>query len=377
MEESNCHVLVLVLSSGNCQSLNCLTLITTSTFATSATLRPQSGRRACPVGRPIAADRVHASRRSHGTAIPIPGEPPHAATWKSRTLTFFQANCPSGSISAGQGRHETAGSVRMQSWHEWGRDGGGAQPCRPRLGRGHGFYRHPIPNRGRGAVYYGMGTNEIASRPGQDPDRDPDEGAGAGRDRVDWGGLLETYRDRLRRMVALRLDDRLRGRVDPSDVIQETFLEALRRQAEYARDPEPMPPFLWLRFLTLQQLQLVHRRNLKTAARDPREVSLHAGAFPAASSAALAAQLLGHDTRASEAALRAEQELRLLAALETMDAVDREVLVLRHLEQLTNGECARVLGLQESAATKRYIRALKRLKEILSALPGGASGIRP
>ena len=106
-------------------------------------------------------------------------------------------------------------------------------------------------------------------------------------------------------------------------------------------------------------------------------MSLHAGAFPAASSAALAAQLLGHDTRASEAALRAEQELRLLAALETMDAVDREVLVLRHLEQLTNGECARVLGLQESAATKRYIRALKRLKEILSALPGGASGIRP
>jgi len=240
------------------------------------------------------------------------------------------------------------------------------------------FFRHAVPNPGRGAVYYGMGTNEIASTPEQDPDRDPGEGAGAGRDRLDWGGLLETYRDRLRRMVALRLDERLRGRVDPSDVVQETFLEALRRQAEYARDPEPMPPFLWLRFLTLQQLQLVHRRNLKTGARDPRrEVSIHAGAFPAPSSAALAAQLLGRDTRASEAALRAERKLRLLEVLETMDAVDREVLVLRHLEQLTNGECARVLGLQESAATKRYLRALKRLREILSALPGGASGIRP
>jgi RNA polymerase sigma-70 factor (ECF subfamily) len=223
-----------------------------------------------------------------------------------------------------------------------------------------------------------MGSNEIASKPEHGPDRDPGEGAGAERDRVDWGRLLETHRDRLHRMVALRLDERLRGRVDPSDVIQETFLETLRRKAEYNCDPEPMPPFLWLRFLTLQQLQLVHRRNLQTAARDPRrEVSLHAGPFPAASSAALAAQLLGHDTRASEAALRAERKLRLLEALETMDAVDREVLVLRHLEQLTNGECARVLGLQESATTKRFIRALKRFKEILSGLPGGASGIRP
>ena len=223
-----------------------------------------------------------------------------------------------------------------------------------------------------------MDTNEIASTPGQDPDRDLGEGVGARQDRVDWGRLLATHRDRLRRMVALRLDERLRGRVDPSDVIQEAFLEATQRRSEYARDPRPMPPFLWLRFLTLQQLQLVHRRNLRTAARDPnREVSIHAGALPAASSAALAAQLLGYDTRASEAAIRAERRSRLLAALDAMDAVDREVLVLRHFEQLTNGECARVLGLGESAATKRYLRALKRLKDIVSALPGGASGFRP
>lgn len=189
---------------------------------------------------------------------------------------------------------------------------------------------------------------------------------------ADWGAFLSANRDRLRRMVALRLDHRLRGRIDPSDVIQEAFLEATGRRAEYERQSDPMPPFLWLRFLTLQQLQLAHRRQLGTRSRDAaREVSIHAGAFPEATSAALAAQLLGRDTRASEAAIRAERKRRLQEALECMDPIDREVLVLRHFEQLSNGECARVLGLTESAATKRYLRALRRLKEILSALPGG------
>ena len=106
-------------------------------------------------------------------------------------------------------------------------------------------------------------------------------------------------------------------------------------------------------------------------------MSIHGGAFPAASSAALAARLLGHDTRASEAAIRAERTQRLQEALEGMDAIDREVLVLRHFEQLGNGECACVLGLSESAANKRYIRALRRLKTILAALPGGAKEIWP
>jgi RNA polymerase sigma-70 factor, ECF subfamily len=189
---------------------------------------------------------------------------------------------------------------------------------------------------------------------------------------ADWGAFLSTHRDRLRRMVALRLDHRLRGRIDPSDVIQEAFLEATGRRAEYERQSDPMPPFLWLRFLALQQLQLVHRRQLGTRARDAgREVSIHAGAYPAATSAALAAQLLGRDTRASEAAIRAERKRRLQEVLDGMDPIDREVLVLRHFEQLSNGECARVLGLSESAATKRYLRALRRLKDILSAWPEG------
>ncbi len=158
-------------------------------------------------------------------------------------------------------------------------------------------------------------------------------------------------------------------------MIQEAFLEATERRIDYERETGPMSPFLWLRFLTLQRLQIVHRRHLGTRSRDAgREVSIQGIASPAATSAAIAAQLLGRETRASEVAIRAERKLRLQEALNTMDLLDREVLVLRHFEQLSNGESARVLGLSESAATKRYIRALKRLKDILTALPGAETG---
>jgi RNA polymerase sigma-70 factor (ECF subfamily) len=185
---------------------------------------------------------------------------------------------------------------------------------------------------------------------------------------------LAEHRARLRRMVALRLDRRLQGRVDPSDVIQEAYLDAARRLPEYLREPEPMPVFLWLRFLAVQALQLVHRKHLGAQARDAgREISIHGGRMPQATSAALAAQLLGHDTRASEAAIRAERKLRLEQALNQMDPLDREVLALRHFEQLSNAECARVLGLKETTATKRYIRALRKLKEILSDHSGDHS----
>jgi RNA polymerase sigma-70 factor (ECF subfamily) len=191
-------------------------------------------------------------------------------------------------------------------------------------------------------------------------------------DRAAWGELLERHRDRLRRMIALRLHPLLRGRVGASDVIQEAYLHASRRLDDYARDPNPMPLFLWLRFLAAQQLQEVHRRHLGAKARDlRREISLDGGPLPAATSAALAAQLLGRDTRASEAAIRAERKLRLMEALEAMEAIDREVLALRHFEQLSNVECARVLGISQGAATRRYLRAIERLKDILTTGPVG------
>jgi RNA polymerase sigma-70 factor (ECF subfamily) len=182
--------------------------------------------------------------------------------------------------------------------------------------------------------------------------------------------LFARYRDRLRRMVKLRLDRRLQGRVDASDVLQEAYLDVASRAAEYAARPT-MPFFLWLRFLTGQRLLMVHRQHLGTRMRDAgQEVSLYRGALPQASSVSLAAQLLGRMTSPSLAAVRAEMQLKLQEALNSMDPIDREVLTLRHFEELSNSETASVLGLQKAAASNRYIRALKRLKEVLSTMPG-------
>src|SRR6516164_131502 len=186
-----------------------------------------------------------------------------------------------------------------------------------------------------------------------------------------WGVLLARHRDRLRRMVSLRLDRRLQGRVDASDVIQEAMLEASHRLAEYRQNPA-MPFFLWLRYLTGQRLLEQHRRHLGAQGRDAgREISLYRGAMPETTTAALAAQLLGRHTSPSQAAQRAERKIRLQEALNSLDAIDREVLALRHFEHLDNGEVAQVLGLDKSAASKRYARALIRLKDILASRPGG------
>src|SRR6266852_1878314 len=193
----------------------------------------------------------------------------------------------------------------------------------------------------------------------------------------EWGALLERHRQRLRRMVALRLDQRLQGRIDASDVIQDAYLEASTRLEDYLRQPT-MPFFLWLRYLTGQKLVELHRHHLGAQMRDAgREVSLYRGSLPETSSAALAAQLLGHDTRPSEAAIRAERKIRLQEALNSMDPLDREVLTLRHFEQLNNAETAQALGLGESAASKRYVRALKRLKGLLTDPTGRSGGMCP
>jgi RNA polymerase sigma-70 factor (ECF subfamily) len=199
--------------------------------------------------------------------------------------------------------------------------------------------------------------------------------AAAAGDRERLGTLLSQHRERLRRMVALRLDRRLQGRVDASDVVQEAFLEASTRLPEYVEQPT-MSFFLWLRFLTGQKVLELHRHHLGAQMRDAgREISLYRNALPATSSAALAAQLLGHETGPCEAAVRAERKIRLQEALNSLDPLDREVLALRHFEQLNNVETAQSLGLQESAASKRYVRALKKLKEILTELSRGGKGV--
>ena len=183
---------------------------------------------------------------------------------------------------------------------------------------------------------------------------------------------MKRYRSRLRRMVSFRLDPRLQGRVDPSDVVQDVCLEAWQHLGSYATQPNT-PFFLWLRAVAGHKLGDLHRHHLGARMRDARrEVSLYQGSLPGATSAALAAQLLGHSTRPSEAAVRAERKIQLQTALNAMDPIDREVLALRHFEQLTVSETAKILDIKEKAAGMRYVRALRRLKEILTSLGGWA-----
>lgn len=190
-------------------------------------------------------------------------------------------------------------------------------------------------------------------------------------DRERLGELLEQDRERLRRMITLRLDRRVAGRIDPSDVIQEAQMEAAARLPEFLARPT-MPFFLWLRLITVQRIRILHRKHLGAGMRAAdREISINHGHWPQATSAALAAQLLDGLTRPSEAAAKAEMRDRLHAALEAMDPIDREVLTLRHFEQLTTLEASIELGISEEATKKRHIRALKRLKQILlGADPG-------
>jgi RNA polymerase sigma-70 factor (ECF subfamily) len=187
--------------------------------------------------------------------------------------------------------------------------------------------------------------------------------------------IFARHRDRLRRMVELRLDRRLQARLDPSDVIQDAYLEVAQRLEGYLKEPN-LPLFLWLRLVVGEQLINLHRHHLGTQMRDAGlEVSLYRGALPEASSAALAAQLLGKHTSPTQAAVRAERLLRIQEALNSLDPLDREIISLRHFEQLSRAESAQALGIEESAASKRYIRALKRLKSILADMAGGLEGL--
>lgn len=190
-----------------------------------------------------------------------------------------------------------------------------------------------------------------------------------------WQRLMSDHWPRLRRMVALRMDPRLQGRIDPSDVVQESYIDAARRLPEYIKNPA-MPFFVWLRWLVGQRLMEQHRRHLGAQARDvSREVSLYHGAFPEATAADLAANVVGEFSTPSHAAIRVEQIKRLQEALESLEPIDREILILRHFEQLTNGEAAEVLDLDKSTSSKRYARALIRLKDVLTSMPGGAEDL--
>jgi RNA polymerase sigma-70 factor (ECF subfamily) len=199
----------------------------------------------------------------------------------------------------------------------------------------------------------------------------------AGGDAESWRLLLQCHHDRLRRMVAVRLDPRLQGRVDPSDVLQEVYLEAATRLADYLRRPE-LPFHLWLRLVAGDRLAKLHRTHLGTQMRSVgREAPLELQPAPDVSSVVLAAAFAGGGDRPSEAAARAERQSRLQQILEAMEPIDREVLALRYFEELSLTEAALVLGVSDKAAHKRHVRALGRLRQALAAEPGGLEGWLP
>jgi RNA polymerase sigma-70 factor (ECF subfamily) len=182
--------------------------------------------------------------------------------------------------------------------------------------------------------------------------------------------LFALHRDRLWKLVSFRLHPRLCGRVDADDVLQEAYLAAAGRLSHFLANPAGVF-FVWLRLIVLQTLTDLHRRHLGAGRRDAhRELSLPYAAGARSTSASLAAQFLGSFTSPSGAAARAEMTACLEAAIDTMNPIDREVLALRHFEELSNQEIAEVLGIEEKAASIRYVRAIRRLKEILSEMPG-------
>ena len=180
--------------------------------------------------------------------------------------------------------------------------------------------------------------------------------------------LFGEHRDRLRRMVHVRLDRRVAGRVDPSDVLQDAFLEASRQLDGYLANL-PMAPFVWLRLLTGQRLMATHRRHLGAQMRSAgREVPLRPR--PPVESESLSRCLAGRLTSPSRAAARQELQARLQELLDRLAPLDREVLSLRHFEELSNNEVAEELGVSKFTASKRYVRALERFKKALGEVSG-------
>ncbi len=193
---------------------------------------------------------------------------------------------------------------------------------------------------------------------------------GAG-DRGARGALLERHRARLWRMIALRLDPRLAARVDPSDVVQDVLAEADRRLDRYVRK-RPLPFYPWLRQLAVDRLADQHRRHLRAGRRSVAREEQEPWSLPDASAAELMDRLLAPGDSPSAAVRKDEVRDRVRAALEAMAEQEREVLILRYLEQLSAREVGAVLGITEAAAKKRALRALLRLRELLKDLaPGG------
>jgi RNA polymerase sigma-70 factor (ECF subfamily) len=178
--------------------------------------------------------------------------------------------------------------------------------------------------------------------------------------------LLQRHRKRLRRMVEIRMDPRLARRLDASDVVQEALIEASRKLDQYARD-QPLPFYAWLRQLTWNRLVDLHRHHLAQKRDVTQELDWHLSDHSVHD---LAQRLVSDSSTPSGELRRAELGQRVRATLARMKPNDREILVLRHLEELSTSEIAAVVGISELAAKKRQARALLRLREQLNDTTG-------
>lgn len=182
--------------------------------------------------------------------------------------------------------------------------------------------------------------------------------------------LFERHRERLQRMVNLRMDRRIQARVAVSDILQEAYVDLARQLPNYVRDPK-LPFFLWMRRITGQRLAKIHRMHLGQQKRIvTRDVPLERCGVPESSSLFMAAELVDQFTSAAGQAIREELILKVQEVLEAMPAGDQEIISLRHVEQLSNSEVAHVLEISPKAASMRYTRAILRLKDALEKIPG-------
>ncbi|MGC1272823.1 MAG: sigma-70 family RNA polymerase sigma factor [Planctomycetaceae bacterium] len=175
------------------------------------------------------------------------------------------------------------------------------------------------------------------------------------------GTLLDRQRGRLLRMIAVRMDPRLAARLDPSDIVQEVLIEAAGRLPDFARS-RPLPLYRWLRQLGFDRLVELHRRHVRT---QKRAVGRETVPLPDRSSILLANRLIDTGTGPGGKLLRKELRERVRAALDLLDPDDREILVMRHIEQLSVAEIAALLGVSQGAVKMRRLRAIERLRKVL------------
>lgn len=194
--------------------------------------------------------------------------------------------------------------------------------------------------------------------------------------RGDSGALAELFRlhePRLLRMVELRLDARLRRRLDPADVMQDAWVEIVRRFGEWCRQ-DALPFHVWLRLITGQSLAGAQRHHLAAHMRDALRDAPQQGTRSSVSAANVADAFVDSATSPTQAAVREEVRLSVCAAVESLEEIDREIVAMRHFEGLTNEETAAELGIEPSAASMRFMRALVRLRPALEALGAATRG---